>query len=207
VIGKKAVRAPFDGILGIRSADLGEYLPPGSPIVPLQALDPILVDFNLPERHFNRLHTGQQLRLRLAAEPDRVFEGRITAINPGLDETTRSVRLQATLENPKQLLRPGMFAQVEVLLPERTGVLTVPEAAITYTPYGDAVFLVEEQDGQLVAQRRQVETGPVQGERVEIVSGLSEGERLVLAGQVKLRNGQALQIDNEILPTGGTIGP
>lgn len=207
VISKKAVRAPFDGILGIRSADIGEYLPPGSPIVPLQALDPILVDFNLPERHFNRLHTGQPLRLRLAAEPDRVFEGRITAINPGLDEATRSVRLQATLENPEQLLRPGMFAQVEVLLPERTGVLTVPEAAITYTPYGDAVFLVEEQDGQLVAQRRQVETGPVQGERVEIVSGLSEGERLVLAGQVKLRNGQALQIDNEILPTDGTIGP
>ncbi len=140
VIGKKAVRAPFEGILGIRSVDLGEFLPPGSPMVPLQALDPILVDFNLPERHFTRLHTGQSLRLRLAAQPDRVFEGRITAINPGLDEATRSVRLQATLDNPDQLLRPGMFAQVEVLLPERAGLLTVPRRPLPIPPMGTRCF-------------------------------------------------------------------
>lgn len=205
-IEKKAVRAPFDGILGIRSVDLGQYLAPGSVIVSLLSLDPIYVDFALPERHFSRLHTGQRLRLHLTALPDRVFEGQVTAIDPGLDQATRSLRLQATLANPEQLLRPGMFAEVEVLLPERNGVLTVPQTAITSTPYGDSVFLIESKEDQLLVQRRQVETGAVQGEWVEIASGLETGDRIVLAGQVKLRNGQAVQIDNQVLPTGGALG-
>jgi membrane fusion protein (multidrug efflux system) len=207
VIGKKAVRAPFDGMLGIRMADIGDYLPPGSPIVPLQALDPIYVDFSLPERHFARIRTGQPIRVTLAAQPGRVFDGRISAINPGVEEATRSIRLRATLANPQQRLRPGMFAEVEVLLPGREGVLTIPRVAVTYTPYGDSVFLLEEAGDELKVQRRQIETGDARGQTVEVLEGLDVGERVVLAGQVKLRNGQAVRIDNSVVPEGEVTTP
>jgi membrane fusion protein (multidrug efflux system) len=207
LIAKKAIRAPFDGILGIRSVDIGEYLAPGAQLVPLQALDPVFVDFSLPERHFGKLYVDQPVEVRVTAHPGEVFEGQITAMNPGIEEATRSVRVQATMENPERLLRPGMFAEVDVLLPQREEVITLPPAAITYTPYGDSVFLAEEQDGQLQAQRRQVTTGAVQAGRVEILSGLAPGDRVVLAGQVKLRNGQAVQIDNTVIPSGGELGP
>ena len=207
LIEKKSIRAPFDGILGIRSVDVGEYLAPGAQLVPLQALDPVYVDFSLPERHFAQLHSGQPVEVRVTARPDQVFQGEITAINPGVDEATRSIRVQATLANREQLLRPGMFAEVGVLLPQRDEVVTLPRVAITYTPYGDSVFLAVEKDGQLQAERRQVTTGAVQEGRVEVLGGLQPGDRVVLAGQVKLRNGQAVQIDNQVIPAGGKMGP
>ena len=207
VIEKKSIRAPFEGILGIRSVDIGEYLAPGAQLVPLQALDPVYVDFSLPERHFAQLHSGQPVEVRVTAQPERVFQGEITAINPGINEATRSIQIQATLTNDEQLLRPGMFAEVEVLLPQRDEVVTIDRAAITYTPYGDSVFLAVEKDGQLQAERRQVTTGLVQEGRAEILAGLQPGDRVVLAGQLKLRNGQAVQIDNEVLPAGGKMGP
>jgi len=206
-IEKKAIRAPFDGMLGIRSVDIGDYLAPGSQLAPLQALAPVYVDFSLPERHVAQLRTGQTVEIRVTARPDRVFQGEITAINPGIDEATRSIQVQATLANRERLLRPGMFAEVDVLLPQRDEVITVPNVAITYTPYGDSVFLAVEKDGQLHAERRQVTTGLVQAGRAEVLDGLQPGDQVVLAGQVKLRTGQPVQIDNEVIPTGGKMGP
>jgi len=207
VIDKKAIRAPFDGILGIRSVDVGEYLAPGAQLVPLQALDPVFVDFSLPERHFAQLTDAQPVEVSVTAHPGQLFEGEITAINPGIEEATRSIRVQATLRNPGQLLRPGMFAEVDVLLPQREEVVTLPRVSITYTPYGDSVFLAVEKDGQLQAERRQLTTGATHAGRVEILDGLAAGDRVVLAGQVKLRNGQPLQIDNEVIPGQGKLGP
>jgi membrane fusion protein (multidrug efflux system) len=206
VIEKKAVTAPFAGRLGIRLVDLGEYLAPGAAIVSLQALDPLFVDFSLPERHLRDIAVGQVVEVQASAVPGETFTGRVSAINPGIDVATRTLRVRATLANPELKLRPGMFVEAASLLPLRQGVVTIPQVAVTYNPYGDAVFVAEDKDGQLTAQRRQVTTGTVQGEQIEIVAGLEPGERVVLAGQVKLRAGQAIQIDNSVLPSGGELG-
>jgi membrane fusion protein, multidrug efflux system len=204
VIAKKLIRAPFSGLLGIRKVDVGQYLAPGSPLVPLNALQSIYADFSLPERHFAELRLGQPVTLTVAAYPGRHFTGTITAMDPGVAIATRSLQIRATLQNPEQRLRPGMFAEVEVLLPPRDGILTLSQVAITYNPYGDSVFMVAEKEGQAQVERRQIVTGRVQGGRVEILDGLKEGDRVVLTGQVKLRNGQAVRIDNRVVPQEGT---
>lgn len=206
VIEKKTVAAPFAGRLGIRLVDLGEYLSPGVAIVSLQALDPLYVDFSLPERHLPDVSVGQAVEVRVTAVPGETFTGEVSAINPGIDVATRTVRVRATLANRDLKLRPGMFAETATLLPARANVVTIPRVAVTYNPYGDTVFVVQEKDGQLVAQRRQLTTGQVQGDQVEIVDGLQPGERVVLAGQVKLRAGQAIKIDNSVVPVGGEMG-
>lgn len=197
-IRKKRIRVPFSGRLGIRQVDVGEYLSPGSPIVPLESLDPIYVDFSLPEKDLNLISVGQELTVTVKAWPDRVFRGEISAINPGIDPQTRSVRIRGTLQNPEQVLRPGMFAQVNTLLPLRENVPTLPRTAITYATYGQSVFLIKEEGGGLVVERRQIRTGDVRDGRVEIVSGLEAGDRVVSAGQNKLRNGRSVRIDNSI---------
>ncbi len=199
-IDKKTIRAPFAGQLGIRQADLGEFLPEGSPIVPLQSLDPVYVDFSLPERHLSALGEGQAVRVLVAAYPERVFEGEIQAISPAIDTSTRNLKLRARLENPDLALRPGMFARVSALLPVEEKVLTLPREAISFNTYGDSVFLIAEQDGTTKVQRRQVKTGAVIGEAVVIEDGLALGERVVLAGQVKLMNGQEVQITDASTP-------
>jgi membrane fusion protein (multidrug efflux system) len=201
-IDKKTIRAPFAGQLGIRQANLGEFLPEGSPIVPLQSLDPVYVDFSLPERHLSELAEGQAVRVRVAAHPDRVFDGEIQAISPAIDTSTRNLRLRARFANADLALRPGMFARVSALLPAQDRVLTLPREAITFNTYGDSVFLVEEEDGKLKVQRRQVRTGAVIADAVVIEDGLALGDRVVLAGQVKLMNGQEIQIaDKPATPT------
>ena len=197
-IAKKRITAPFSGLLGIRQVDLGEYLQPGAAIVPLQALDPLYVDYSLPERHLGLISVGQTVKIEVQAYAGETFTGRISALNPGIDPGTRSLRIRATLENPQSRLRPGMFAEVRTLLPQRPAVLTLPQTAITYNPYGDSVFVIEESETGTAVQRRQVETGGVRNGRVEIAQGLQAGERVVIAGQVKLRNGQAVVIDNSI---------
>jgi membrane fusion protein (multidrug efflux system) len=207
LIGKKQIRAPFAGQLGIRNVDLGEYLPPGSQIVPLNALDPVFVDYALPERHFSTLSVGQAVEVRVAAHPEDTFQGQISAINPGVERSTRTVRVRATLANPRQLLRPGMFAEVATLLPARDGVLTLPRTAITYNPYGDSVFLLQEEEGALTVQLRQVTTGEAQGGRVEVTTGLAKGDRVVIAGQVKLRHAQSVAIDNAVVPDQEAVSP
>jgi len=198
VIEKKRITAPFSGWLGIRQVDLGEYLQPGAAIVPLEALDPVYVDYSLPERYLSQISVGQALEVEVQAFPGEIFTGRISALNPGIDPGTRSLRVRATLENPQARLRPGMFAEVRTVLPLRPATLTLPQTAITYNPYGDSVFVIQEGDTGPSVQRRQVETGEVRNGRVEIVHGLQAGERVVIAGQVKLRNGQAVVVDNSI---------
>lgn len=196
-IDKKQIRAPFSGQLGIRQVNLGQYLAAGSAIVSLQALDPAFVDYSLPERHLGQLDVGQSVRVRVAAYPDRTFEGKIEAISPAIDRGTRNLRIRARLANPDLALRPGMFARVTTLLPVAGPVLTLPREAVTFNTYGDAVYLIREVDGKPQVQRRQIRTGDVRGGRVAVLEGLSEGDRVVLAGQVKLTNGQNVQIKDD----------
>ena len=208
VISKKRISAPFEGRLGIRLVDLGEYLPPGSRIVPLNALEPIFADYSLPERALPRVAVGMQVLVEVAAYPDRRFQGTVVAINPGVDEKTRSVKIRAILENPEHLLRPGMFAEVATILPAREKLLTLPRTAITFAPYGDTVFLIEVEDRRSMVELRRVKTGQVQGGRVEILDGLSLNDQVVMTGQIKLRNGQEIRIDNSLVPPAtGPLGP
>lgn len=200
LIDKKQIRAPFAGLLGIRRVDLGEYLSPGAAIVPLERLDPIYVDFSLPERELDRVAVGQQIEVRVQALPDAVFTGTITATDPGVNPGTRSFRLRATLQNPERRLRPGMFAEVRVLMPQAEDVLTIPDTAVSYNPYGDFVFMVQDGDGKTTVQRRQIDTAQSRGNRVAVTHGLSGGERVVSAGQIKLRNGQEVALDDKPAP-------
>lgn len=198
-IHKKKIRAPFSGQLGIREVDIGEYLSPGAHIVPLQALDPVYVDYTLPERHFDRVHVGQAVIIKVQAYADRLFNGKVSAINPGIDPGTRSIRLQATLPNPGNLLRPGMFAEVRTVLPLRHNILTLPRTAISHNPYGQSVFVILTDNNTHSVQRRPVKTGEIRDGRVEILQGLQEDDEVVSAGQVKLRNGQEVVIDNSVV--------
>ena len=198
LIEKKTIRAPFSGQLGIADLNLGQYLSPGAAIVPLQALDPVYVDYTLPERHLSDVRVGQLVEVAVHAWPGHRFKGVISAINPGVDTGTRTLRLRATLDNPDQLLRPGMFAEVSTVLPLRDNILTLPRTAVTYNPYGESVFVVQQQDASLVVQNRPVKTGKVRAGRVEILEGLKAGDQVVTAGQNKLRNGQPVSVDNSI---------
>jgi len=206
LIHKKAIRAPFSGQLGIADINLGQYLSPGDAIVPLQALDPVYVDYTLPERHLPDVRVGQAVEVEVQARPGRRFKGAISAINPGIDRGTRSLRLRATLDNPDWLLRRGMFAEVSTVLPLRDDILTLPRTAVTYNPYGESVFVIQKQDGALVVQNRPVKTGEVRDGRVEITDGLAAGDEVVSAGQNKLRNGQAVTIDNRVKLDGKVSG-
>ncbi len=206
-IAKKTIRAPFAGELGIRQVSIGEYVSPGTEMVTLQQLNPIYADFTLPERYLEQLEVGQTVELEVAAFPTEAFGGTLTAISPKVEETTRNVQLQATLDNPQTRLRPGMFARVFVLVGGMDSVLTLPRTAISFYPYGNSVFVIEGQGEDLVVARRQVSTGRVREGRIEVLSGLEVGDRVVSAGQLKLRSGQRVRVDNSIsLPTGATRG-
>jgi membrane fusion protein (multidrug efflux system) len=199
VMDLKTVRAPFGGRLGIRRVDLGQYLEPGQAIVSLQALDPIYVDYTLPERHLREVSVGQEVEVRLEALPGEVFTGRILAVEPGVEEGTRSVAVRATLSNPAGRMLPGMFAEVRTLAPESQEVLTVPRTAISFNTYGDFAFVITEgEDGKLTAKRHQVTTGASRAGRVVVEEGLAAGDRVVRAGLVKLRDGQAVSVDNSV---------
>lgn len=205
VIQKKVIRAPFDGVLGLRAVSLGQYLPAGTSIAPLVKLDPIQVDFSLPERHLPQVAVGQQVQVKVDAQGDAGFEGTLQAIDPDVDASTRQLRLRASLPNPEGRLRPGMFARVALDLGRSEQVLTLPRVAINYAPYGDGVFVLTEKGGKTVAQQRQVKTGSVIGERVVIEEGLKAGDKVVLTGLVKLRPGMAVTVDNKVVPAGGAV--
>lgn len=198
-IALKTIRAPFGGLLGLRRADLGEYLSPGARIVQLQALDPIYLDYAVPESQFNRLRVGQQVEARMDAVPGESFRGSISAIDSGIEAGTRTVTVRATLPNPEGALRPGMFAEVETLEGEPQPVLTVPRTAVSFNTYGDFAFLIAEgDDGELTVERRALTTGATRQGRVVVEDGLADGDRVVRAGLVKLRNGQRVTIDNSV---------
>ncbi|WNB77947.1 efflux RND transporter periplasmic adaptor subunit [Methylomonas koyamae] len=200
VIAKKQIKAPFDGEIGIRQVDLGQYLAEGSAIVNLEKLDPIYLDFSLPERQLGLLGNGQQVEINVAAYPERRFSGTITALSPAVDLGSRAVNIQAKFNNAQKLLRPGMFAQVAINSGKSSDVLTVPDTAVTYNPYGDSVFLAVTAGNGLTVQSRQVRTGQSRGGRVEILEGLQAGDRVVSAGQLKLRNGMPITADSQPAP-------
>ncbi|WP_439859546.1 efflux RND transporter periplasmic adaptor subunit [Pseudomonas sp. MBLB4136] len=206
-LAKKRILAPFSGSIGIRQVEVGDYLSPGTNIATLQDLAKLHVDFFLPEQAVPKLALGERVRLSVAAYPDEVFEGEIAAINPKVETTTRNVQVRATLDNPDGRLLPGMFANLEVLLPGAATQVVVPETAITYTLYGNSVYVITEKrdaDGQpemgtpgqpqLMVERRFVETGERRDGRVVILDGLQAGERVVTAGQLKLDNGAHVAI-------------
>jgi membrane fusion protein (multidrug efflux system) len=203
-IEKKNIRAPFSGKLGIRLVNLGEQLDVGKGIVSLQSLTPVFVDFSMPQQNLSQLKTGQAVQVTCDAYPDQKFDGTLTAINPDLDSTTRSVTLQATFANTNQLLRPGMFVRVEVILPEIKPVLTIPSTAILSAPYGDSVFLIESQvaNGKtnLVVYQKFIRTGRTHGDFISVESGLKTGDKVATAGIFKLRNGVSVQENNEGSP-------
>jgi membrane fusion protein (multidrug efflux system) len=206
VIGKKTLRAPFSGRLGIRQVNLGQTLNEGDEIVSLQSLDPIYVNFLLPQQRLAQIHPGLAIRLTTDAFPGQVVSGKITAINPQVDAATRNIRIQATVENPAERLRPGMYVNVSVVLADRIEVLAIPATSVLYAPYGDSVFVVEEQKNDsnkssgLVLNQKFVRLGETRGDYVSIISGLKQGETVVSTGVFKLRNGQAVVIDNTLSP-------
>ncbi|HUL54093.1 MAG TPA: efflux RND transporter periplasmic adaptor subunit [Opitutaceae bacterium] len=203
-IDKKTIRAPFDGRLGIRQANLGQFLRSGAAIVPLQSLDPIYLNFALPQQNAAQVAVGQPVRVTLDAYPGEVFDGTVNALNPNVDDATRNFQLQATLGNAGGKLHPGMFASVELQLPATEKVITLPLSAIVYAPYGSAVYVVEPagQDGKNLTVRQQfVQTGATRGDQVAIVKGVKAGDLVVTAGQLKLRNGASISVNNTVAPS------
>ena len=205
-IAKKTVRAPFSGRLGIRQVNLGQILREGDPIVTLQTLDPIYVDFTLPQQQLEKVHLGQPVRVTGDALPGETIQGKITAISPQVDADTRNIKLQATLSNRAEKLRPGMFVNTAVGLPVRQKVLAIPATSVLYAPYRDSVFVVETgKDNKggsagLALRQQFVRLGEKRGDFVEVTEGLKDGETIVSTGVFKLRNGQSVVIDNKLAP-------
>ena len=202
-IAKKIIRAPFGGKLGIRQINLGEYLEAGKPIVSLQSLAPVYADFSLPQQELARLKTGLGVRVTTDTYPDKQFLGTLTAINPDLDTATRSVRLQGTCANEEQLLRPGMFARIEVLLPDEHPVLAIPATSVLSAPYGDTVYVVEQSTnstGGLTVRQQFIRTGRARGDFVSVQTGLKAGDRVVTSGIFKLRHGMSVVENNNLTP-------
>ncbi len=208
-IEKKTIRAPFAGRAGIRLVNLGQFLRSGAAIVPLQALEPIFFNFTLPQQNAAHVAPGQAVTVTVDAFPGEVFSGTVSALNPNVDEATRSLQVQATLQNRDGRLHPGMFGSAELQLPVIEKVITVPLTAIVYNPYGNAVYIVEAagKDTPLPTVRQQfVQTGPKRGDQIAITKGVSAGDVVVTAGQLKLRNGAAIAINNAVA-TANAVSP
>jgi membrane fusion protein (multidrug efflux system) len=223
VVAKKSIRAPFPGRLGITALNPGQYVNAGDKLVTLQTLDPIYVDFSLPQQQLAGLQVGQVVNLAVDTFPDQTYTGKINAISPKVDATTRNVQVEATIANPKQTLLPGMFATVKIDIGSAQERLTLPATAVTYNPYGSTVFIVKPADAagkpaapgapaapaapanpsgkpQLVAEQVFVETGPTRGDQISITKGLQAGQQVVSSGQIKLKNGTPVVVDNSVQP-------
>jgi len=208
IIDKKFLRAPFAGHLGIRAVDLGQYLAAGTVIVTLQALDPILIDFFVPQQSVDQVRLGQSVVVKIDAFKDQTFAGEISAINPKVDAGSRNVQIRATLKNPEHKLLPGMYATVDIATGSPQSYITLPQTAISFNPYGDTVYVVDSKAAdangkppQLIARQTFVTTGPTRGDQVAVLKGIDEGDLIVTAGQIKLHNGSTILIDNSITPT------
>ena len=207
-IGRKTIRAPFSGVLGIRQVNLGQYLAGGAPIVSLQSLDPIYVNFSVPQQEGVRMRVGGGVRVASegsAGVAQSEFTGKITALDSVVNEATRNIQVQATLANPEGKLKPGMFVQTQVVLPTTEAVIALPASAINYAPYGDSVFIVADlkgPDGKSYRGVRQqiVKLGAARGDQIAVTSGLQNGQEVVTSGVFKLRNGAPVQINNKTQP-------
>ena len=204
-IERKTIRAPFSGVLGIRQVHLGQYLSAGDAVVPLQSLDPIYVNFGVPQQEAGQLRVGRLVRVTADDLPGVALAGRVTAIDSVVDEATRNVKVQATFANPHGRLRPGMFVQVEAAAGASRAIVALPASAISYAPYGDSVFVVTDMkgpDGRTYRGVRQqfVKLGRARGDQIAVISGVKPGEEVVTSGVFKLRNGAAVQVDNKVQP-------
>ena len=206
VIAKKTIRAPFAGVLGIRLVNLGQILSAGDAIVSLQALDPIFVNFSLPQQQLSRIQPGLTVRVKTDALPGEIIEGKITAINPQVESSTRNIMVQATVANTQHRLRPGMFVNATVLLPEQDTVLVIPGTAVLNAPYSDSVFIVENDANDKsstpakIVRQQFVRLGERRGDFIAVITGVKQGEIVVSTGVFKLRNGQAVAVDNTLTP-------
>ena len=232
IVDKKRIRAPFNGHIGIRNADPGQYLPAGTKLVTLQTLDPIHVDFHLPQQQLAGLRVGQAVTALSDTYPGQTFSGRITAVDPKVDTDTRNVQVRATLQNPKRQLLPGMYVNMQVDLGKPQSYITLPNTALTYNPYGTAAYVITtrakfEQEAQKeaaakgekipekTAEQKEadqkaandpvvrqvfVTTGPTRGDQVAVLKGIAVGEQVVTSGQLKLKNGTPVVINNKVLP-------
>jgi membrane fusion protein (multidrug efflux system) len=205
VIQRKTIRAPFSGVLGIRQVNVGQYLAGGDPLVTLQSLSPIYVNFGVPQQSAGQIPVGRAVTISSPDAGGGVWRGRVTALDSMVDEATRNIQVQATLPNPDGQLRPGMFVQAEVSLGPSQSVVVLPASSISYAPYGDSVFVVADltgEDGKAYRGVRQqlVKVGPARGDQVAVLTGLKAGEEVVTSGLFKLRNGAAVQINNAVQP-------
>ena len=203
VMDEKIVRAPFAGRLGVRQVDLGQYIAAGTAIVTLQALDPMFVDFYLPQQALGQIADGQSVEVNVDAYPGRPFAGKVTALNSKVDATSRMLQVRASVANPDGALLPGMFATVSVTTGAPRQLVTIPLAAVAYNPYGSLVYLVQSgQDtaghAQLAVRQQFVTTGPTRGDQVSILKGVAAGDTVVTAGQMKLHNGSTIKVDNTV---------
>jgi membrane fusion protein (multidrug efflux system) len=204
-IERKIIRAPFTGVLGIRQVNLGQYLTGGDPVVSLQSLDPVYVNFGVPQQDAHQIRIGREVHLTVGELDDAVFTGRVSALDSVVDSTTRNVQVQATLRNPGRRLKPGMFVQAQVMLGVSQPVVPLPASAINYAPYGDSVFVVTDmqdpQGGTYRGVRQQVvKLGPARGDQIAVLSGIEPGDEVVTSGVFKLRSGAAVQINNTVQP-------
>ncbi|HEY1137261.1 MAG TPA: efflux RND transporter periplasmic adaptor subunit [Xanthomonadaceae bacterium] len=215
VIALKTVRAPFDGVLGIRKINLGQYVAPGDPLVNLQALDPILLDFTLPQQRLSQVAEGSVVRASLDGIPGNAFDGTVVAIEPQVDAQTRNFKVQARFVNEDLTLRPGMFAKIAFDLGGDRSVVVIPQTSITFNPYGNAVFVIEEvkrvpdekdatgkplTGNKLLVRQRFVKTGATRGDLIAVTEGLKPGERVVTSGLLKLRNDAEVTVNNKVQP-------
>jgi len=207
LIDKKVIHAPFDGRLGIRAVDLGQYLAAGTTVVTLQSLDPIYVDFFLPQQALDQIRIGQTISAKVDTYPGQLFAGEISAIEPKVDSASRNVRVRATLKNPDYRLLPGMYATVNIATGDPQRFVTLPQTAITFNAYGNTVYIVDKgeagADGQprLTVRQSFVKTGETRGDQIAVLDGVKEGETVVTAGQLKLRNGATVAVNNAVLPS------
>jgi membrane fusion protein (multidrug efflux system) len=204
LVAKKILRAPFAGRLGITPVNPGQYLNTGDKVVTLQAVDPIYVDFKLPQQQLATIANGQAVNLATDAFPGATFTGKITAIDPRVDASTRNFQAEATVPNSDQKLLPGMFVRVAIIAGETKRYLTLPQTSITYNPYGATVFLARRKPGgsdkDLIAQQSFVTLGPTRGDQVAVLRGVAEGDLVVTSGQLKLNNGVPLVVNNSLQP-------
>jgi membrane fusion protein, multidrug efflux system len=206
LLDKKSLRAPFAGHLGIRQVDLGQFLSAGTPIVTLQALDPIYVDFFLPQRAVSQIKVGQTATLKVDTFPDQIFTGEITAINPRVEASSRNLQVRATLKNADHKLVPGMFANVYIDTGAPQKLVTLPQTAITFNAYGSTVYLVEDKgkdnkdQPKLQVRQTFVTTGATRGDQIAVLKGVKQGDTVVTAGQMKLRDGSPIAVNNSIEP-------
>jgi membrane fusion protein (multidrug efflux system) len=205
-IDRKTIRAPFSGVLGIRQVNLGQYLNSGDPVVPLQSLDPIYVNFSLPQQELEHLKLGIEVAVHSDGVPPIEVRGRVNAVDSVVDEATRNVRVQATIPNPDRKLHPGMFVEARIDVGQVGTALVIPASSVLYAPYGDSVFVVEELKSPtgtnyLGVRQQFVQLGPTRGDQVSVRTGLKPGEQVVTSGAFKLRNGAAVQVNNEVQPS------